>query len=144
MARPAACDDDYSEPFGGGLERTVGLAAATLGLAAAALSWVVEQRPKDVDVEAAGHAARTSPPLEPPPPEVTKQQVDDGYTGPGRYEHQQDGEVVWTYVGGLRGGKPHGQGELTTAKKVLSGTFADGHVHGEGEWIVCSWATDLE
>ena len=98
-------DDDFSEPFGGGSARTVGLAA----LVASGAAWVTY----DLLQAAADRRAKHAAPKEGLPDDgavavVTREQLDQGYTGVARYESKQG----WTYVGDREDGKRQGHGTL--------------------------------
>ena len=118
-------DDDFSEPFGGGSARTVGLAA----LVASGAAWVTY----DLLQAAADRRAKHAAPKEGLPDDgavavVTREQLDQGYTGVARYESKQG----WTYVGDWEDGKRQGHGTLLKGNLKITAAWHKNALHGEG------------
>ncbi len=118
-------DDDLSEPFGGSAARTVGLAAlfasgaalVTYDLLQAASTRQAQNAAPTGDLSDDGAVAV-----------VTREQLDEGYTGVARYESKQG----WTYVGDWKEGKRQGHGTLVRGNLKITATWHGNALHGEG------------
>eukprot|EP01043_Picozoa_sp_COSAG02_P055944 COSAG02_NODE_6563_length_3493_cov_2.258986_1_plen_238_part_00 len=118
-------DDDLSEPFGGSAARTVGLAA----LVASGAAWITYDLLQAASTRQAKNAAPTGGLLDDAAATVvTREQLDEGYTGVARYESKQG----WTYVGDWKEGKRQGHGTLVRGNLKITGTWHGNALHGEG------------
>ena len=112
----ARADDDFSEPFGGGAGRTVSIGAAlATGVAFVAYDLIIAQQARvDRRVEAASAEAPAAP--APVVADVTKEQLDAGFTGFARYASKQG----WVYTGQWKAGKRQGEGTLDKDGMTIS------------------------
>lgn len=117
-------DDDFSEPFGGSAARTAGVAA----LAASGAAWITYDLLRSANDRRFKNVAEEDVRTDVDVIVVTREQLDEGYTGVARYESKQG----WIYTGDWQDGKRQGQGTLVKGNLTITATWHGNALHGEG------------